>query len=264
MAKTRKMNPRKTARRRFVSKRRGVGKKAVANIARRVVSEMAEKKQIKTSITNLGIVQAENANFDTQSVIDTSVVLRNLPLGNQSGTRIGQKIKLKRFMFKGTVYQRADVALPVYLKMWVVSDRFNPTNSSTGNIEDACRSGLSQPSSSWFDNGTSTQGMTGGLTDLTLDLEKNRWRVFKTRIFKLATSNPTGYHNNDFKLAYHFKINLLKYSPKVIKYLDALTNTWFTRKVFVVFQPVTLDNVQDPTRALANLNYSINVDYEDF
>lgn len=242
---------------------KGLGKKAVMRIAKRVVSMEAEKKDIRSSLTNIVPVQAENANFDAQSVIDTSVVLRNIPNGNTNGSRIGERIKLSRFMLHGTVYSRTDVAIPVYLKMWVVSDRFNPNNSSTGNIEDACRSGLSQPSSSWFANGNSTSGMTGSLSDLNLDLDRNRWRVFKTRLFKIGTNNSTGYHNNDFKLSQRFSIDLMKYHPKLIRYLDALSNTWFTRKVFIVFQPLTLDNVQDPTRGLVNVSYAINVRYTD-
>lgn len=243
--------------------KKGLGKKAVMKIAKKVVSMETEKKDIRGTLTNIAPVQAENANFDTQSVIDTSVVLRNIPNGNTNGARIGERIKLTRFMLHGTVYNKSDVALPVYLKMWVISDRFNPTNGNTGNIEDACRSGLSQPSSSWFANGSSTSGMTGTLNDLNLDLDRNRWRLFKTKLFKISTSNPTGYHNNDFKLSQRFSIDLLKYHPKIVRYMDALSNTWFTRKVYIVFQPVTLDNIQDPTRGLVNVSYAINVRYTD-
>lgn len=252
----------RTYKRRTLKAKKG-NVKLMSKIAQREISKAAENKNLKTSITNIGIVQSENANYDTGSIIDTSTFLRSLANGTTSGTRIGERIKLKKLMLRGTLYPNINATKPVYLKMWVVSDRFNPTNSSAGNIEDACRGGLSQPSSSWFDNGASTQGMTGNLTDMTLDVNQRRFKVYKTRLFKLAVNNLTSYHNNDFKLSYHVKINLLKYHNKIVRYFDALSNTWFTRKLFIVFQPVTLDNVADPTIVMANFSYSINAEYED-
>lgn len=236
--------------------------KKLTKIAKKEVSKLIEKKDIRTTPNILAIVQAESPNFDSQSVIDTSTVLRNIPNGTTSGTRIGSRIKLTRFMLNGVLYQKPDITQPIYLKMWVVSDRFRPENADNGTIEDACKSGLSQPSSSWFANGSGTSGMFGNMQDLNLDVSE-RFKVHKTRVFKIATSNPTSYHNNDFKLTQRFSINLLKYSPKRVRYLDALSNTWFTRKVFVVFAPVTMDNIADPTKGFVNLHYSINVQYQD-
>lgn len=244
-------------------------RRAVARIARREISRAAEDKTTRTqSAGRLQNYPPAGTSFDSKNIIDTSVILRNIQHGTQQGNRIGNKIKLKRFLMRATLFTNPGYAKPVIVKMFIISDKLNPTNVTALNIMDACDNTQFQPGGTFFENGTTTSGMTGGFGDLQMDVNTDRFTVHKTRVFKVGgASSPTTTPaaNNDFKIVQHFKVNLLKYMPKVVKYQDALTNSWYTRKVFIVFAVINADDVANnvtPTD-MASISYCLNVKFED-
>lgn len=201
------------------------------------------------------------------NVRDCGGVLRSITQGTNTGNRLGSKIKLKKCMYNFTLYPNTNIenSFPTVVKMWVISDRFGLNNASTQNIVDACKTASTGIGNILEDTVNNSVGFFRDVRDLITPINKERFKVYTTRTFKIAplsapTTNSTifSYGNNDFKLFVRRRINLLKYMPKIFKYQDAGTNLQFNRKVFVLFQVVCADGtVQDENYINLNENYDV-------
>lgn len=241
-------------------------RRAMAVVAKREIAKAAENKVLRGSLARkLGSYPPNYPLFDTRNIIDTSEVLRNLALGTGSGNRIGNKIKLKRYMMKFMLWPNSTSTTPVFVKMWVVSDKLNPTNVTASDIETAMDNTAFQPGGTFFENGNSTSGCLGNFQDLQMDVNRDRFTVHKTRVFKLSVAQQPGTAgNNDFKLNHQFSVNVLKYHPKVIKYQDAITGSWYTRRVFIIFEVINYDDTAAGVGSdAASLSHTANIQYED-
>lgn len=241
-------------------------RRSMAVVARREISRAAEKKMVRNQQSRrIGSYPPNYPNFDSRNIIDTSVVLRNIGVGTGTGARIGNKIKLKRFMMKAILWPNPGSTTPVFVKMWVISDKFNPTNVDVTQIEDSLDNSQFQPGGTFFENGSQTSGALGNLFDLQMDVNKDRFTVHHTRLFKIGVADGPGTAgNNDFKLNHTFSVNLLKYMPKTVTYQDSMTTAWYTRKVFVVFLAMNYDESTINVGAdVASLSHTLNVQFED-
>jgi len=242
-----------------------VNAKLVQKMVKREIARNIENKQVRNQLTQrIGSYPANFPNFSTRNVIDTSLLLRNIGQGSGQGQRIGNHIKLKNMTLNCTLFPSSTYTKPILVKMWIVSDRLNPCNATATDVTDSMDNTLSQPGGTFFENGNTTSGLLGNLFDLSMTTNKDRFRLFKTKIFKLGVNNTAGFHNNDYKLTCRYKINLTKYMNKLVKYQDSLTTPWYNRRVFVIFSGIGVDDIA-PTfgQECATLSYTLDARYED-
>lgn len=247
---------------------RAPGAKLIKRIVRQEFSRQVEDKTQRQS-ANLSLGSNPNTylpfgTWDNNNVLDVNATLVNLiTQGGSQSQRIGNRIKLKKLMLRGALYPISGITVPMVVKMWVVTDLLNPTSGTSTDIAVSQQTG-----GNWFEDGSGVAPLQNNLRDLQLTLNTSRYRVHTTRMFKVANSSapslatPPG--NNDFKSLVNYKINLLKYVPKFVKYQDTSTSTTYQRKVMVCFQCVYANGVTS-TDTTANIGHirTIEAKWED-
>lgn len=248
---------------------RSAAVRMMRQVAKQEIHKMAEDKEYKIGASNRVLYSYPSTatipnNFNSQNIIDTSIAWANIAQGTGEGDRVGNKIKLTKFMFNFILNYNVAVNVPQFVRMWVVTYKFDPNNAATADIW----SGLqTSNSNNFFDNGNTSNGMGGTLLDLVAPVNTNAWTVHKCKTYKIgAASAPSGgttIGNNDFKYAIKTKVNLLKYQ-KQIKYNDTST-TSFNKKIFIIFECIGADGVvvPDTSTSRCNLNYFFNIRWED-
>ena len=147
--------------------------------------------------------------------------------GTAQDQRIGNKIKLKRWVVKGSVYydpnaftgalydeyfQQAQGFVDIYF-----GRQLNMGNVVPGNLQDL------------YQNGGTTFTPTGALLERTYSINKDEYKIYWHKRYKIgAASTLSGYQtsNNDYKLNQEFGFDICKLvcKNKVLKYSDS-TNT---------------------------------------
>lgn len=215
-------------------------------IAKQEFHKMVEDKEVRTLITNKFLYSfanqpiPANSGFFAQNILDCSNVWGPIPQGTAEGQRIGNKIRIRKFLYDATLSVPLTEEYvnqgPYYVKMWVLSSKFNRENSSVNEVYNSMCASLDN---SFFDNGSSSQGMSGALIDHLMPVNLDRWNVHKTRTFKVGNSEAieigTYRGNNDFKTLVRLKINLAKYMPKLLHYNDSQVSL-FNKKLFIVYE----------------------------
>lgn len=160
----------------------------------------------------------------------TGSKLFNLSTGSQQSQRIGNTIKLKRWVIKGIIEP-------------VISDTRQMTYSNVGYVEiffGKLLKNTSAPSSSLtalFQNGNATTTPACKSSDMLNTLNKDKYKVYYRRRFKMGyasdyntyqTSTGSNEHpaNNDFKLSQTFGFDVCKYilKNKHLKYNDFINS----------------------------------------
>lgn len=268
--KTRKMRTMRKSRRRFVSKKR-VPRKAMAKVAKQVFHKLSENKVIKQNYRYLIYNRPDNVAW-IDNVRDATAPIRALVQGSGTSNRIGAKITLRKLMYNFCLYPNVNLesATPLIVKMWVIHDKFAPNNASTQNIQDACKT-ASTTIGNILENNNTSSGFQRDLQDIFNPINKERFRVYTSREFKLGTSSAPNdntviwsFGNNDFKLYRRGKVNLLKYLPKTFRYIDNQTNTQMSKKIFVLWQVVNADgSVSTDDSGLVNVADGYDIQFED-
>lgn len=244
------------------------GAKMIRQIVRKEFSRQVEDKFLRSSASG---ALGSNPNtylpfgtWDTNNILDVNSILVNgITQGTGQGNRIANRVKLTKLMLRGSLYPLDAVTTPTVVKMWVVTDLQNPYNGTSTDIAVSQQTG-----GNWFEDGNSVAPLQNNLRDLQLTLNTSKYRVYTTRTFKVANSaSPNGVTpggNNDFKSLINYKINLLKYVPKYVKWQDNATTATFQRKVFVCFQCVR-SNGSTSSDTTANVGHirTFEVRYED-
>lgn len=206
-----------------------------------------------------------NANFETNNIIDvTDETLSKITQANgltQNG-RIGNRLKLKSCVLRGTLFPNAEQNMATYVKIWVVSSRDRPNDSSDANIRSICDASFFKTSP-----GSTSGAMTGQLIDLCRSVNEDQLHLYTTRVFKLGfqTSPNTVIGvaaNNDFKLSHIFRIPLGRYMNKNVIYNDTTAEPR-NKKIFVVMECIPADGSVSNNNSYAVLNYFLDIKYED-
>lgn len=151
----------------------------------------------------------------------------NLSQGVTQNTRIGNRVKLTKWIIKGQVAPRFEI---------------NPSSATSLNLrysnQGVCKLMLLKKSNGdippnslqyLFQSGNSYLDPTGSSFDQLLAVNKDQYKVYWQRSFKLSPSQPletTGnlfWANNDFKCVANFGIDVTKLIGKnaILKYEDA-------------------------------------------
>lgn len=178
------------------------------------------KSSPSTKLDSFTIVPYSYETATTPSIIQLSGVLGDIINGNEDGQRIGNKIRVKDFYFKGCLYVPSEGTsfvlpatpqasiLPGYVKMIVFRDI--TTLEEPTNLSDI------------FNDGNQTAPPTNLPSDMFAQFNRDKYKIYAQRVFKLGRSDKdgtVGYPNNDFKQLKYFSINLKKHID-VVKYND--------------------------------------------
>lgn len=210
-------------------------------------------------------------NWTNNNILDVSSVYTGIAQGTGEGNRIGNVIKARKLKFSFVLTPNLNaITSPLNVRMWILTFKFDPNNSLAVDVWGSMQNwnatgGLNR---SFFDDGNTTSGMSGDLSDLLKPVNTDAWIVHKCKTFKLGhsgspmTGTPAISGNNDYKLNIRKTIDLLPYIPKRITYNDANTNS-LNKKVFIVFQCIQADgSTNNITTQAAAIWYNYHFKYE--
>lgn len=165
--------------------------------------------------------------------------------GTGQGQRVGNSIRTKSSYLSGILYanqQNAsyNVTPKPYEVMFVIYKIIGQ-----GNTADVTLTGL-------FQNGNTQSTPTGTLQDLTMPINKDKYRIYYRKVFKIGPAENTGtgsstglqfYANNDYKRNQKFYIPLTKYMDKRMKFNDAEQNVR-NDNLYLAILPLACDGTQ--------------------
>jgi len=253
-----------------------VSKKTMAKVARAVVSRYMPDKEVRDS-AGIGLYSYPNVVlgappnlWTNNNIIDTSTIYAGISQGTGEGNRVANIIRPKKFNFSFMLTPNdTSIPSPIFVRMYIATFRFDPNNAVAADIWGSCQdwSTTGGINRSFFDNGNTSTGMAGDLTDLLKPINTDCWMVKKVKTFKVGVSSTpalgsTQYGNNDFKYVIKKSVNLLPYIPKRIVFNDTATNS-LNKKTFIIFQCIRADNVTNNVNTqYAKLFYNFHFKYE--
>lgn len=130
--------------------------------------------------------------------------------GTAQGQRVGNRVKLNKFMLRGFIHADPSSTVPSYVRMLIIA----PLDGSIGlgNAADL------------FQNGNISYGPAPNFNDMTARINTDKYKFYYSRLFKVGPSSWSTQGDNDFKNFIQYKVNCMKMFPKIIKYNDAATN----------------------------------------
>lgn len=248
-----------------------VSKKAIRKTVAKTVKQLVESKEVRNSQANATLYSYPHTptlpnNYASNNIFDTSLVYQGIGQGTGEGNRIGNVIHPSKFRFSFCMTARQGLSSPLIVRMYVLTYKFDPNNSTVNDVWACLQQAQPSPGSSFFDNGNSSNGMTGTLVDLLLPVNTDVMRIYKTATYKLSPAGVpqgAGGSNNDFKYFIRQTIDLLKYIPAQIKWNDNGT-TSYNKKVYIVFEALSSDGTTiTDTSSIINFSYSYHFQYKD-
>jgi len=261
---------RRTLKRKRSTKRKSYSRKtSIKKIVKREIARNIENKCKQQFNFEKSLYPSAAVNFPDNVIELGPGALMLIAQGTGQGSRIGNTIKTKKLMFKGTVVPTPYNAgtngnpRPVQLKMWIFYDKSDPT-------------AVPQPGNDFFQDGGSSRGFSNDLTDLWSPINTDKYRVLASKSFKIGYSQYAGaaatpanqqafqaYSNNDFKLNANFSFDLTKHYPQMVKFNDNST-TPTTRGLFCLFYYTGADGQQLPSTSVSlGVQYMQDYVYED-
>jgi len=251
-------------------KSRARPKTALKRTIKAEITRSLEKKTRQTYVEDIVIPPSSNA-----SLVDTQIQpvgpftggYLDIQQGVGNGSRIGNRITVKRCVMRGTVVPIPYDATtnvqpsPLQIKFWIGYDKTNPTIKPSPAV-----------SNDFFQFNNTSVGFTNDLVDLWKPINTDKYRILASRQFKLgnAVYNASGalvqyqnYANNDFKYNCNFSVDLTKYLPKSIKYddTDALPTN---RGLFLIMVAVRADGTPlASNQVVAKMSYMLDLTYLD-
>jgi len=249
--------------------KRNVRKGGLKKLVRREIARNVENKTKQSYVITKTIVPSSSVNAQDNVIELGPTVGLVIEQGVGQGQRIGNRIKTKKLVWKGTMvptpYNATTNGIPVpqQVKIWIFYDRTDP------NAEP-------QPATNFFQDGNSSRGFLNDLADLWAPINTDRYRILASKTFKIgyadysgqttnaaATSGNQYFANNDFKLNANFSFNLTKHYPKNVRF-DDNNGVPTTRGLFAMFHTVTADGTAFPSGSIPlGVQYVQNYVYED-
>lgn len=261
----RRKAPKRTYKRKSYAKK--VSKPIKTAIRREIARNTENKKSQYYSNQRTLVTPIDSALFNTSNIIPlgpdpASVVISQ---GTGQGQRVGNEIKTKKLVFRGTLFpmpQDANfnsIPRPMMVKMWIFYDKTDPT-------------AVPSPVNNFFQNGNTQRSLQSNLTDMWAPVNTDRYRVLTTKMFKLGTASYDGsslqpgqqfYANNDFKYNCTFSMDLTKHYIQRVKFNDASTVPT-TRGLYCMFEYVSANGGVWPIgTTAAAVTYMQDYEYED-
>jgi len=250
------------------AKRRGK-RPALKKMIRREIARNIENKTCQYFNYDKRLYIAGNASFPTDNIFPVGVdpTALVIPGGTGQGNRVGNTIKTKKLMFRGTIVPLPYDGTfnpnpqPVQLKMYIFYDKTAPTSVPNP-----------QAAGDFFQNGNAAKGFQNDLVDMWSPINRDRYRVLATKTFKLGlaayegvgnSGNNQFFANNDFKYNANFSFNLTKHYPQMVKFNDG-TTVPTTRGLFCMVQYVAASgNAYSTIFYTCSMQYMLDYVYED-
>lgn len=264
----RKSFRKKTTSKRRTFKRKTVRKGGLKKLVQREIARNVEDKSVQTYNLGLALTSSNAAAFNTNNIIQVSPSAIALPVnqGTGQGARVGNRIKIKKVMFKGTLVPQAYnattnvLAVPLQVKMFLFYDKLAAPNTIPAIYSD------------FFQFGSTTTSLHNDLVDMWSPVNTDKYTVVKTKIFKLGFADNIGsgnaignqyFANNDFKMNCNFSIDLTPHLIKHVKYNDNSSDP-STRSLFCAFVCSRADGGgYGSTQIPAGVQYMLDMKYED-
>lgn len=267
---------------RLVRRRKGLRKprvtKGLKKVIQNEISRAAQNKEVRNSgdtdmFSFPGSAQGAPPNsWSQRNIFDTSVVYSGLTQGTGEGNIIGNRLKIKKFRFSFIINPAVQITTPMLVRMYVLTYKFDPVNATANDIWSTAQNWSTSGgvNKTFFDNGSSSNGMTGKLQDLLMPINTNVYAVHKVKTYKLGysalpfTGSEVVTGNNDFKYLIRGSVDLAKYHRKILNYNDATTVN-YNKKVFIVYQILSADGGDDnDLTQRCHIYYNYHFVYESF
>jgi len=239
---------------------------ALKKMVKREIARQTETKSKQTFNLGLNLWASGAANWlDNIIPVGPNATTMAIAQGVANGSRIGNVIRTKRFVIKGTIAGNGYNAttnptpFPQQVKMVVFYDRKNPTS-------------VPDPRTDYFQDGGSNVGFSNDLIDLWRPVNTDRYRILEQRNFKVGyasyegTGNQGGAQflaNNDFKFNCNFSVDLTKHYPKVVKF-DENNSDPTTRGLYVMWYMAAASGGANSTAwKPVEVAYMLQYEYED-
>lgn len=279
MAYKRKTYKRRVVRRRAPLRRRAPARRPafagratpLMRVMRRMIGRNVENKTRQWGSLGTTLIPSNDAAAaDLNNIVQLGFRAGGAELtqGTGNGSRIGNKVRVKRMTFKGTLvcypYNASThpVPQPLQVKMFIFYPRQNaglvPAPFTAANFFD-------------FNNGVN--GFRNDLVDMWATPNSELYTVVATRTFKLGlatsvmypsgTNGPNNFSNNDFKLNCNFSVNYTKYLPKNVVYNDNTIDST-SRSLYALFCLCNADGTAiTNTVRPCGMQYQCDAVYED-
>lgn len=270
-------------RKRSAGPRKGVRRavrKAVSQVMnrriRQVVSRMAEKKSITYNVNTFDPVVMRTGTASPLANIWSMTPYTGaytISQGSGQGQRVGNRIRIHSAILNIDMVPNPYNAstnpypTPCFVRIWFVTSKIVPAD-----IVPSVQ--VYGGTSSFFQNGSTFNGMAGTFQDLQLHVNKDSLIYRGHRTYKLGYSMfepATGgapsfgnFANNDFKFCVLAKIDLTRMLPKIWTFDDTVTNPTSTN-VTMVIQPIFATGaVPSSTTTPISMKFALNITYTDF
>nr|WAE42925.1 MAG: capsid protein [Cressdnaviricota sp.] len=235
--------------------------KTIKNYVKRELHREVENKEYVYYTYNQPIITA-NASYPTTEYHLLPVLVN----GTGTAQRIGDKIRILRATMSGVIsllpYNIATNPYvgPVMVKMFICS--YIPNHEPLVVNTNA--------NQYFFNAGGSYASFQGDVLDMDLPINKQQWKLHKTKIFTLGVSSPSTstatntnfYDNRNSSVKY--RINYTKYCKKQLMYPDATSSFAQNDMLYCIFQAVYPDGtVSSSASRLAEYSMVNHVYYED-
>lgn len=254
----------------FPKRRRYVRKPGLKRVINREISRRVENKCRQHAVTDMVLRGAGNTALLDGTIVPISPYAAFVEIlqGIGQGARIGNRIRTKSLVIKGTIVPLPydvttnNVPRPVVVKLFFFYDKTDPT-------------GVPSPATAddFFQFNNTTDGFSNDLVDVWRPINKDRYRLLTSRVFKLGNSSYEAsagalpqfqwYTNNDFKLNHNFRVSLTKHMIRDVYYQDNST-TPTTRGIYMLPLVMYADSLtMSADQLTCKMSYSIDYWFED-
>jgi len=171
--------------------------------------------------------------------------------GSAQGERSGNSISPMKWRIRGAMFSAPTSLIPMVVRMFIFRRVDGYTLPNLAGVLPV----------DFFQNGNLAIPPQQTMADTFRYVNKDKYKVYTSKIFKVGVSNTAGYHNNDFGIVNTFDIDLMKGNKHKIKFNDA-SSIPENQGLYMAF---TACRVNDSAIAINDLRlvYDVYGEYED-
>lgn len=250
------------------------GMQRAARIAIYRASETKERRYANTSVA-IGVMGNSSWNAAGAAGIfpltpnTTSNKGIDILQGTGEGNRVGNSIRVSKAVFRFYLSARGydassnPIPRPSVVKYWIVSVKQGIDFNDLADVQNL--------SLDFFETTNGTTGTFADLRDTMMPINNDKYVVHKTGEIKVGYADFTGtgnqtnsqfFANNDFKLYSKRSIDVTKYIPKQIRYVDNNSQPT-TKPVWIIFSAYPADGSTAGNELPVNMNQVYDFKYKD-
>lgn len=274
--KSRKLAP---LRKRAAAKRRAVrGRdRKMLRAARVAIYRASETKERRYANTSVAIGVMGNSSWNAAGAAGIFPLTPNttsnkgidILQGTGEGNRVGNSIRVSKAVFRFYLSARGYDASsnatprPSVVKYWIVSAKQGIDFNDLADVQNL--------SLDFFETTNGTTGTFADLRDTMMPINNDKYVVHKSGEIKVGYADFTGtgnqtnsqfFANNDFKLYSKRSIDVTKYIPKQIRYVDNNSQPT-TKPVWIIFSAYPADGSTAGNELPVNMNQVYDFKYKD-